>query len=134
MRRRSGNKIPARLNVAPANAASTDEPDTSESQVAAPRGVAAAHGDDDAPVWRGPSRSQKKRDAARIYELGVLLSKLRLPQLKRLPLGEDLLEAIVLVGQMKRTAQARQLRRVAKLLRDSELEPLVTALRDAGFD
>ncbi len=127
VRKRSGNKLPQRLPL-----------DTSNSDSgSSTRGAAAGGGaeeEDDSPVWRGPSRSQKKRDASRIYDLGVLLSNLKLPQLKRLPIDEELLEAVVLVGQMKRTAQARQLRRVAKLLRDCELQPLVNALREAGFD
>jgi ribosome-associated protein len=82
------------------------------------------------PEWRGPSRSQQKRDARAIFDVGVLLTKLAPSELKRLPLDEAQLEAVLLARSMKRTALARQWRRIAKLLRDGDCDPLMAALRD----
>ncbi len=88
---------------------------------------------DDRPEFSGPSRSQKKRDAKSIFELGASLVTLKPAELKRLALDEELLEAVLLCAEMKRTARARQLRRIAKLLRAPEREHLLQALRESKW-
>jgi len=89
-----------------------------------------AESDEDQPQWRGPSRSQKKRDARAVHDLGVLMSKLPPAALRALPLDEEILEALLLSKSLKRTALARQMRRIAKLLRGLDLEPLYKVLRE----
>lgn len=80
----------------------------------------------------GPTRGQKKRNARVISDLGQILTELAKPELQNLPLEEELVEAVLLCTTMKRTARARQLRRIAKLLRDADREPLIRALQGAG--
>ncbi len=80
----------------------------------------------------GPSRSQKKRDAKGVFDLGVTLAELPPAQLKKLPLDEELVEALTLCASMKRTARARQLRRIAKMLRAIDRESLMEALGNRG--
>lgn len=87
---------------------------------------------DDGPVFSGPSRSQKKREARALFELGQKLSGFGKAELARLPLEEELLEALLLTASMQRTARARQLRRINKLLRSADRTSLIQALRASG--
>jgi ribosome-associated protein len=79
--------------------------------------------------WRGPSRSQKKRDARAVADIGVLLSKLSRSQLAKIPLEDDLREAILSCQNLKKGAYVRQLRYIAQQLNEIELDPIREALR-----
>lgn len=85
------------------------------------------------PQWRGPSRSQKKRDARAVADLGAVLVGLKRAQLDKVPLEEDLRDAVLACQTMKRGAYARQLRFIAQQLNGSDdLEPIKKALRELG--
>ncbi len=84
------------------------------------------------PQRTRPSRSQKKREARVVFDLGEVLVKLRPAALKLLPLDDELREAVVFGQTLTKNARARHLRRIAKLLRSSDTQALTEALRDAG--
>jgi len=74
--------------------------------------------DDDAPEWRGPSKSQRKRDMHALQDLGRELTELRPDQLAKLELPEDLLEAIAEFRRLRsHEARRRQLQLIGKLMR-----------------
>lgn len=83
----------------------------SEDEVEVPLQPGASHG------WAGPSRSQKKRDARAVSDIGEALARLSAASLKRLPLDEELRAAVLACRAMQRGARARQLRLLGKLLR-----------------
>jgi ribosome-associated protein len=83
-------------------------------------------------VWRHPSRSQKKRDARAVGDLGRLLIKLTRAALKSVPLEDDLRESILLCRDLTKGAHARQLRSIRKQLSDVDLDPIREALRRLG--
>ena len=77
---------------------------------------------------RAPSRSQKKREAQEVARLGLRLVGLTSAELDSLPLDE-VLRAEVRVGQrLTKNARSRQLRLLAKMLRERDLGELVAAL------
>ncbi len=81
---------------------------------------------------RPPSKSQRKREATVLQELGEQLVKLTPAQLQRIPLPEEL-QATVRLAQTiaQRGGRKRQLQFIGKLMRqldESELEPIRTAL------
>jgi ribosome-associated protein len=66
-----------------------------------------------------PSKSQLKRDAEKLQELGSILVKLPLSVLNNFPLPEDLFDAIKLAQSIKQNgALKRQLQFIGKLMRD----------------
>lgn len=84
---------------------------------------------DDGPVFDGPSRGQRKRDAQAFGELGDELIELSAAELDALDLPEKLRDAIDLAQTI--TAHgglARQRAFVAKLLRKIDAEPIRVAL------
>ena len=87
----------------------------------------AAHDDDpDEERFDGPSRSQRKRDAADLKDLGDELVALGPAELDALPLDEKLRDAIDLAKRITaHGGAARQRQLIGKLLRRSD----VTALR-----
>ena len=85
--------------------------------------------DEPAVQWRGPSKSQKKREARAVADIGSILVRLRKSDLEKLPLDDDLKQAIVSCQNMKKGAYARQLRYIGKQLNAMDVEPLLAAMR-----
>ncbi len=82
--------------------------------------------DEGNPIWAGPSRSQKRREASAISDLALHLVQLPKTRLATLGLEEDLRDAVELCARLSKGARARQLRLVAKLLRDLPAEELTS--------
>ena len=82
--------------------------------------------EDDEIIW--VSKSEIKRDAEALKKLGAELVALSKTQLERIPLDEQLLEAILLAQKIKREGLRRQLQLIGKLLRARDPEPITTAL------
>jgi len=76
-----------------------------------------------------PSKSQIKRDMHDLHDLGVQMVELTAGQLKKLPLDEDLLNAVELCqGITQRGGRKRQLKFIGKLLRHVDAEPIAQAV------
>ena len=86
------------------------------------------HEEDFENEFDGPSKSQRKRDALEILELGRNMVNLKPPVLKKLPLSEELLQAILEAQPMRQGALKRQVQFIGKLLRHEED---LSALRQA---
>ncbi len=88
-----------------------------------------AHDEDlDFPQDEGPSRSQRKRDAAELKDLGVELVRLSEADLAALPLSEKLRDAVELARRITaHGGAARQRQLIGKILRHTD----VTAIRSA---
>lgn len=85
----------------------------------------------DADIPRPPSKSQRKREATALQDVGAELVKLSSTQLKQIPLSEELLAAIKAAQAItQRGAHKRQLQFIGKLMRTLEEED-VQALRSA---
>jgi ribosome-associated protein len=82
--------------------------------------------------WRGPSRSQKKRDARAVGDIGIVLTKLSTKQLSKIPLDDDLRESILSCKDMSKGALARQTRYIAQQLNSAttDLEAIKDVLRE----
>lgn len=80
---------------------------------------------------RPPSKSQRKREATALQDLGEQLVKLTSAQLKRIPLSEELLAAVRAAQTMnQRGAHKRQLQLIGKLMRRLD-DPETDAIRAA---
>ena len=80
-------------------------------------------------VSTGPSKSAKKRDQHALQELGEKLIDLPEDRLRRMPLDEDLFDAIVGASRMKaRGALRRQRQLIGKLMRNVDPVPIQAAL------
>lgn len=81
---------------------------------------------------RPPSKSQRKRKATALQELGEQLAKLTATQLNRIPLPEDLLASVrTAQGISQRGGRKRQLQYIGKLMRqldEAEIDALYTVL------
>lgn len=76
-----------------------------------------------------PSKSQLKRDAHAVRDLGTELSLLGAAERARVPLPEDVVDAIVELNKTtKNGARKRQLGWLAKRLRKIDIEPIEAAL------
>lgn len=76
-----------------------------------------------------PSKSSRKREAHALQKLGEELVQMRAKDLERLPLPESLRDAIDEARRLtSRGALARQRQFIGKLMRDIDVEPIVTAL------
>ena len=76
-----------------------------------------------------PSKSARKRDALALQKLGEALVKMRLADLDRLPLPENLREAIDEARRLtNRGALSRQRQYIGKLMRDIDVAPVEAAL------
>lgn len=86
--------------------------------------------DQDSFELEGPSKSQRKRDATALQDLGAQLVKLTAAQLSRIPLPDDLLAAVRAAQTMsQRGAHKRQLQYIGKLMRRiDDPEPIRAAL------
>jgi len=74
------------------------------------------------------SRSQKKRDAAALGDIGLRLVGMHEAELAALPLDEELRREIQVCRSLTKNARSRQLRLIAKLLREGDAAPLAAAL------
>lgn len=76
-----------------------------------------------------PSRSQKKRDAAALTALGERLTELSKDALGRIPMPEEVREAVQFARTLKsRGARKRQIQRIGKLLREIDAAPIAEAV------
>ena len=76
-----------------------------------------------------PSKSSRKREAHALQKLGEELVQMRAADLARLPLPESLRDAIDEARRLtSRGALARQRQFIGKLMRDIDVEPILTAL------
>ena len=88
------------------------------------------------PHWEeeaeGPSKSQLKREAHALLELGRTLVELPEARLNALPLDADLRAAVELARRIHaRSGRKRQIQYIGKLLRRGEPQPIIDALE--GF-
>lgn len=81
---------------------------------------------DDEIIW--VSKSEIKRDAEALKDLGVELIELGKNALERIPLDEDLRTAIELAQKIKKEGRRRQIQLIGKMLRARDIEPIQTAL------
>lgn len=73
---------------------------------------------EDAEFTRPPSKSQRKREATALQDLGERMVKLTPAQLQRLPLPDDVRDAVRAAHAMpQRGARKRQLQFIGKLMR-----------------
>lgn len=82
--------------------------------------------DDDEIIW--VSKSEIKRDAEALKDLGTELTELGKNALERIPLDEDLRAAIELAQKIKKEGRRRQIQLIGKMLRARDVEPIQTAL------
>ncbi|MEY4476396.1 MAG: hypothetical protein RL248_2163 [Pseudomonadota bacterium] len=82
--------------------------------------------DDDEIIW--VSKSEIKRDAEALKDLGNELVELGKNALERIQLDEDLLAAIELAQKIKKEGRRRQIQLIGKMLRSRDVEPIQTAL------
>ena len=96
----------------------------------------AAHDEDpDEDGFDGPSRSQRKRDAATLKELGDELVALPLAELDALPLDEKLRDAIDLAKRITaHGGAARQRQLIGKLLRKRDVEALRAVIAERALE
>ncbi len=87
-------------------------------------------GSDDDPTAAAPvSRTQRKREALYLQSLGAELVALDAGDLARVPLPDDLLEAIATWKRIRsREARRRQLQLIGKLMRRTDVAPITDAL------
>lgn len=77
-------------------------------------------------IW--VSKSEIKRDAEALKQLGVELVSLGKNALDKIPLDDDLRAAIALAQRIKREGQRRQIQLIGKMLRARDPEPIRQAL------
>ena len=88
-------------------------------------------GPQDGDFIRPPSKSQRKREATALQDLGEELVKLTSTQLKHAPLSDELLAAIKAAqATPQRGAHKRQLQLIGKLMRQLD-ESETAAIRAA---
>lgn len=77
------------------------------------------------------SKSQKKREALALQDMGTELTQLSEEQLQSIPLPEKLYDAIMAAKQIhQHGGHKRQLQYIGKLMRDIDPEPIRHALTD----
>lgn len=78
------------------------------------------------------SRSAARREAVAVTDLAVRLTRLRPFELARIALEPELREAVELCPALRRGALVRQKRRIAKLLRESDVAAIASELERAS--
>ena len=73
-------------------------------------------------IW--VSKSEIKRDAEDLKQLGEKIVNLTKANLAKIPLDESLLDAIELAQRLQKEARRRQLQYIGKLLRGIDVEPI----------
>ncbi|MEG1831886.1 MAG: ribosome biogenesis factor YjgA [Burkholderiaceae bacterium] len=92
-------------------------------------------GDDDIPQWRGPSKSQRKRDMHALQDLGRQLSELRPDQLAKIDLPDDLRATLLETKRIKaHEARRRHLQLIGKQMRVLDADAVRAALGRASGD
>ena len=74
------------------------------------------------------SKSQRKREALALQALGESLTALGESDLARIPMWPDLEAAVAGARGLERAARRRQIRYVARLLREGDPDPIARAL------
>lgn len=75
------------------------------------------------------SKTQIKNELRDITRFGMDLAEIKLANLKKLPLNDDILDAYAELGRIKgNEARKRHFKRIGKLLREIDLEPIELAL------
>ncbi|BDH47405.1 UPF0307 protein YjgA [Salmonella enterica subsp. enterica serovar Choleraesuis] len=82
--------------------------------------------DDDEIIW--VSKSEIKRDAEELKRLGAELVDLGKNALDKIPLDEELRDAIELAQRIKMEGRRRQMQLIGKILRSRDVEPIRQAL------
>jgi len=82
--------------------------------------------EDDEIIW--VSKSEIKRDAEELKRLGAELVDLSKNSLDKIPLDEELRDAIELAQKIKKEGRRRQLQLIGKLLRSREEDPIRQSL------
>ncbi|PIJ52045.1 hypothetical protein BL250_02065 [Erwinia sp. OLTSP20] len=82
--------------------------------------------EDEEIIW--VSKSEIKRDAEELKQLGVEMIELGKNGLEKLPLDEALREAIGLAQRIKKEGRRRQVQLIGKMLRQRDVEPIRQAL------
>ena len=77
-------------------------------------------------IW--VSKSEIKRDAEDLKQLGEKIVNLTKTNLAKIPLDESLLDAIKLAQRLEKEARRRQLQYIGKLFRGIDVEPIREAL------
>jgi ribosome-associated protein len=79
------------------------------------------------------SKSQVKREMLSLQSLGEQLVELSPDQISKIEMSQDLREAVLFAGKLKRgEALRRQMQFIGTLMRQAELEPIRKALDDVG--
>jgi len=78
----------------------------------------------DTPV----SKSQRKREALALQALADELARLSLAELASVPLPADLQDAVIGARSLSRGAYRRQIRYLGRLLRDTDVAPIKSAV------
>lgn len=87
----------------------------------------------DDPNSEAPSKSQRKRDSHALQVLGAQLIDLRDDALVRLPLSEELIDAVRLARSIRaHEGRRRQVQLIGKLMRRADSEAIRVALADEG--
>ena len=87
--------------------------------------------DEDEALYAGPSKTQRKKAMTALQDLGRQLVELNKDQLARVPLPEDLLDAVRDWQRFnKHEARRRQLQYIGRLMRHIDAEPIQAALDD----
>ncbi|MGR4050525.1 ribosome biogenesis factor YjgA [Kosakonia cowanii] len=82
--------------------------------------------EDDEIIW--VSKSEIKRDAEELKQLGAEMVDLGKNALDKIPLDQDLRDAIELAQRIKKEGRRRQLQLIGKMLRQRDVEPIRQAL------
>ena len=77
-------------------------------------------------IW--VSKSEMKRDMEELQKLGEELTELTPNSLAKIPLDEDMLDAIQKAKQFKNEARRRQLQYIGKMMRQIDIEPIQAGL------
>lgn len=78
--------------------------------------------------WARPSKSQRKRDATKVTEFGERLVELRPAELAKIPMDDEMRQEVERCRGLKKNARLRQLRLIAKMLRERDLTDLQGAV------
>ena len=76
----------------------------------------------------GKSKSQRKRESLALQALGDSLATLTPNDLAQIPMWPDLEAAVAEARGLERAARRRQIRYIARLLREADPDPIVQAL------
>lgn len=82
--------------------------------------------EDDEIIW--VSKSEIKRDAEALKDLGKELMELGANALDRMPLDDDLRQAVELAQRIKKEGRRRQIQLIGKMLRSRDADPIYAAL------